>query len=124
MTKKKERIDTSAERRPLTDNPFGAISTGKRDLPPGPEPAAPPKPDKKRSYAVEKSRKGGFKLRAEKRAAGKIVTVLEGVSGDIGALAREIQKVVGAGGKAQDGVIEVQGDHRTRIEAFLRERGL
>jgi translation initiation factor 1 len=124
MTKKKERIDTSAERHSLTDNPFGNLAGGKKNLPPGPEPAKNVKPEKKRAYTVEKSRKGGYKVRTEKRAAGKVVTILEGVTGDVAALAREIQKVVGAGGKAQGGVIEVQGDHRTRLEAFLREKGL
>ena len=125
MKEKKPRIDTSPERRGLTDNPFGALAGEKKDLPAGKAPEAPPKSGApKAKYAVEKSRKGGYKIRMEKRASDRVVTVLEGITGDVGALARDLQKAVGAGGKASGGAVEIQGDHRTRVEAYLRDRGL
>lgn len=38
-------------------------------------------------------------------------------------LLQAIQKSCGAGGAIKDGNIEVQGDHRERIEALLAEKG-
>lgn len=58
---------------------------------------------------------------------GKTVTTVHGVQGtedELKDLAKELKKLCGVGGAVKDFVIEIQGDHRDRIEGFLRERGL
>jgi translation initiation factor 1 len=54
--------------------------------------------------------------------AGKTATVVTGVAGspeDIDALAVELRRAVGAGGAVRDGAIEIQGDHRERLQQRL-----
>ena len=54
------------------------------------------------------------RLRVEKRAKGKVVTVVAGLDpsgNDLGALAATLKSKCGAGGTVKDGVIELQGDH-------------
>jgi translation initiation factor 1 len=55
------------------------------------------------------------------------VTVVSGLPGPDAerlALARVLKTACGAGGTFKDGVLELQGDHRDRVEAALRARGL
>jgi translation initiation factor 1 len=69
----------------------------------------------------------GIRLRLERRASGRVATTVSGLpgsSGEVTALARELKKACGAGGAVKDGVLEIQGDHRDRIEAALASRGL
>lgn len=67
----------------------------------------------------------GIRLRLERRASSRVVTVVSGLPKDrIKALARELQAACGAGGSVKDGTLELQGDHRGRVEAALRARGL
>jgi translation initiation factor 1 len=66
-----------------------------------------------------RTRKGGWPLRVEKRAAGKVVTVVSNVEGDAQGLLAALRKRCGSGGVARSGLVEVQGDHRARIEEFL-----
>jgi translation initiation factor 1 len=69
----------------------------------------------------------GIRLRLERRASGRVVTAVSGLPGrpgEVAALARELKKACGAGGTVKDGVLEVQGDHRDRIESALAARGL
>jgi len=71
------------------------------------------------------------RLRLEKKGrGGKAVTVLSGLDGRrsaIEALSRELKSLCGAGGTLRwsgaAAEIEVQGDHRPRIAARLRELG-
>jgi translation initiation factor 1 len=90
-------------------------STGGETPKPEPTPAADP-------------RKGhGTRLRLERRASGRVVTVVSGLPGspsDVAALARELKSACGAGGTMKDGVLELQGDQRDRIEAALSARDL
>ena len=75
---------------------------------------------------------GPLRVRLEtKGRGGKAVTVIAGFRGDpepVKALARELKALCGAGGavKPCEGgfAIEVQGDQRARVEAFLAEKGL
>lgn len=123
MTRQKrpERIDVSSERRPLTDNPFAALAPS-RPTAHEPEPApAPPERDPV-GFRVERTRKGGFPVSLEKRPNGKNVTVIRNISGEAEALLTRLKKLCGAGGTLREGVIEIQGDHRDRVEAFLREK--
>ena len=124
MASKRDRIDTSGERRPLTDNPFAQLQP--ENAPPA-SPARPvdetPAPARNAGYTVNKTRKGGYALRIEKRAAGKVVTILEGVSGDAKALLGQLKKQCGAGGAVRGAALELQGDHRASVETFLRTQG-
>lgn len=124
MAKRANRVDTSQRRDELTDNPFAALGdTHRDDLPPGPgqseqQPVETPSTP---VYRVMRTRKGRWPLQVEKRAAGKVVTVVSHVEGDAKALLSALRKQCGSGGVAREGRVEVQGDHRERIEAFLNE---
>jgi translation initiation factor 1 len=57
---------------------------------------------------------------------GKVATVITGVPGtqaEVEALAIELRRLVGAGGGVRQGAIEIQGDHRERIQKKLAELG-
>ncbi len=67
-------------------------------------------------------------IRVEKRKKGKFVTVVRGLSeGNPGHhladLLTNLKNACGAGGTIQDETIEIQGDHRHRIEGLLKEIG-
>lgn len=66
------------------------------------------------------------RVRREKRR-GKFVTVVAGldpVATDLVALAAELRKRFSTGGTVtKDAEIELQGDHRERLVALLKERG-
>lgn len=124
MRSDKKRIDTSGERISLTDSPFAQLATARPDLPapaPNPQPAAKSAPARA-DFAVERTRKGGYNLAIEKRSGGKVVTVVRGVANGSEALLVQLKKLCGAGGALREDGIEIQGDHRDRVERFLRER--
>lgn len=57
---------------------------------------------------------------------GKVVTVITGLPGDADALAKlaqELRRLCGAGGAVKGTTIELQGEHRTRLEKYLRDKG-
>jgi translation initiation factor 1 len=65
------------------------------------------------------------RVRREKRA-GKVVTVIAGldpVASDLPALLKSLKSTLAAGGTLAGGEVELQGDHRDRIVAMLREMG-
>ncbi len=69
----------------------------------------------------------GIRLRLERRASGRVVTVVSGLPGtsqEISDLARTLKAACGAGGTTKGGVLELQGDHRDKVEAALAARGL
>jgi len=69
----------------------------------------------------------GVRLRLERRASGRVVTTVSGLPGrpdEVATLARELKSACGAGGTVKDGVLELQGDHRDRIESALTARNL
>ena len=53
-----------------------------------------------------------------------VVTGLPGRASEVEALAKALKSACGAGGTVKDGVLELQGDHRPRVEAYLQSRGL
>jgi len=64
--------------------------------------------------------------RDRKGRGGKTVTTISGVPGEpaeLDALAQTLKKLVGSGGTVKDGVIELQGDVRDRVEGKLTELG-
>lgn len=61
-----------------------------------------------------------------KGRGGKGVTVVRGLALDeaaLTALGKKLKTACGVGGTAKDGVIELQGDHRDRVMALLKEQG-
>lgn len=57
---------------------------------------------------------------------GKGVTVIRGLALDATALtqlSRRMKAASGAGGTCKDGIVEVQGDHRSALAAFLSAEG-
>lgn len=108
-------------------NPFSKLAGKFPDAPeedstlvsdkPGPAKPIPP-------FRVARTRKGGYPISVERRAAGKTVTIVRNVSGDVDALLTMLKKRCAAGGKAFEDSLEVQGDHCDKVEAFLREQGL
>jgi translation initiation factor 1 len=109
---------------PLTDNPFAALGGSRTDLPPGDAPIFNEKATEKsfaRPYRVAKTRKGRLPIALEKRARGKVVTVVKNISGDSEALLKELKRRCGAGGVVRDDSVEIQGDHRERIDAYIEE---
>lgn len=66
------------------------------------------------------------RLRREKRAKGKVVTVVAGLDpagNDLSELASRLKTRCGVGGTVKDGLIELQGDHLDSAEAALRAFG-
>ena len=66
------------------------------------------------------------KIAVEKRAKGKVVTVVRGlpeVGNDLPALLAELKSACGAGGTLKDEVLEIQGDHAQRIRERLAAIG-
>jgi translation initiation factor 1 len=69
--------------------------------------------------------RGATRLRLERRAAGRAVTVITGLPGnpdDVATLGRQLRSTCGTGGTVKDGVVELQGDQRDKVEAFLASR--
>ena len=61
-----------------------------------------------------------------KQRRGKSVTIISGLPGDLAqltALAQEFRRLCGAGGSLKEGNIELQGDHRDKVEARLLALG-
>lgn len=70
---------------------------------------------------------GPVRIRLERRASGRTVTVLTGLPGtaaQIAELARELRAACGAGGTARADAVELQGDQRDKVAAALLARGL
>lgn len=68
-----------------------------------------------------------MRLRLERRASGRVVTLVGGLPGtpdDVAQLARELRSACGTGGTIKDGSVELQGDHRDAVEARLRALGI
>ncbi|MET0554061.1 MAG: translation initiation factor [Vicinamibacteria bacterium] len=73
------------------------------------------------------SARGGIRLTLDRRASDRVVTVVTGLPGspaEVAALAKELKTACGTGGTVKDGALELQGDHRPRVEAVLDARGL
>jgi len=61
-----------------------------------------------------------------KRRYGKVVTIVEGIDAgdiDIAELARTLKTRCAAGGTVKEGRIELQGEHRRKVQATLQEMG-
>jgi translation initiation factor 1 len=66
------------------------------------------------------------RLRTEKRAKGKLVTIVSGLDprgNDLDGLARQLKTACGAGGTLRQGSIELQGEHVASAERVLSALG-
>ncbi len=122
---KTNRVDTSPEAERLTSNPF-AVLQGIAASAPATDAAAPPRHSanpaaRPPSFRVARTRKGGLPVFLEKRGNGKPATVIRNVTGDASGLLALLKKKCGAGGALRDGEVEIHGDHREAVEAFLTE---
>ena len=79
-----------------------------------------------KALAAEMERKTkGARIRLEKRASGRVVTVIADVPGtpsEVEALAKVLKTRCGTGGSIKDLDIELQGDRRDAVQAVLREK--
>ena len=70
---------------------------------------------------------GVVRIRREKQGrSGKTVTTVSGIPGveaDLEALLKTLKQLCGAGGSRRSNAIEIQGDHRERIQAKLEQLG-
>ena len=84
-------------------------------------------PEEPATASAASSAKGGVRIRLERRASDRLVTVVTGLPGqprESEELARALRRDCHTGGSFRDGVLELQGDQRTRLEAQLTARGL
>lgn len=80
------------------------------------------------SHAPDNVPRDGFVriARDRKGRAGKTMTVVHGVADDAATLAdvsQQLKRLCGAGGAVKDLEIQIQGDHRDKIEAWLVQHG-
>jgi translation initiation factor 1 len=71
--------------------------------------------------------KEGIRLRLERRASDRMATFVTGLPGTadaVAALAKELKSRCSTGGTFKNGVLELQGDHRAKVEQLLAARGL
>jgi translation initiation factor 1 len=64
--------------------------------------------------------------RTKSGRGGKTATVITGLPGspdDVERLGVELRRYIGAGGAVRDGAVEIQGDHRERLQRRLTELG-
>ncbi len=67
-----------------------------------------------------------IRITSDRRRYGKVVTIVEGLDAsdvDLEDLARTLKTKVAAGGTVKNGKIELQGEHRKKVEQTLRELG-
>ena len=86
-----------------------------------------PKPAKPEPQPKSDAGAGKIRLRLDRRASNRVVTVVTGLPGsaaEIAALARSLKLACGTGGTLKDGALELQGDHRDKVEAVLGAAGL
>lgn len=64
-------------------------------------------------------------IKTVKRKFGKLMTIIEGLDKevDIKTLAKQLKSKLACGGTSKDNVIELQGDHRSRVKVALAELG-
>ena len=67
-----------------------------------------------------------IRITSDRRRYGKMVTIVEGLDAsdvDLDELARTLKTKVAAGGTVKNGRIELQGEHRKKVEQTLQELG-
>jgi translation initiation factor 1 len=64
-----------------------------------------------------------YLTRDRKKRKGKTVTIISNLNDDLKTLKRDLQQHCGAGGTLKNDTIEIQGDHRKKIQQFLEQKG-
>ncbi len=67
-----------------------------------------------------------IRITSDTRRYGKVMTIVEGLEAgavDLEDLARTLKTRVAAGGTVKNGRIELQGEHRKKVEKTLKELG-
>lgn len=79
------------------------------------------------SSVISAPRDGFVRIARDRKSRnGKTVTIVAGVPGDaaqIAELAQSLKRLCGSGGTVKGDSIEIQGDHRDRLEGKLKELG-
>lgn len=123
---------TSSDARDLAPLPVGGQGVLQNGMPRRPQSrlvysTGGEKPLEAEATAVAPAATPGIRLRLERRAGNRIATLVTGLPGradEAAELARALKAACSTGGTFKDGVLELQGDHRTRIEQLLAARGL
>ncbi|MFQ6127632.1 MAG: stress response translation initiation inhibitor YciH [Thermoplasmata archaeon] len=67
-----------------------------------------------------------IKIFSDRRRYGKVVTIVEGIDAadiDVEDLAKKLKTKCAAGGTVKDGRIELQGEHKKKVQRALEEIG-
>ncbi|MEE9116718.1 MAG: stress response translation initiation inhibitor YciH [Thermoplasmata archaeon] len=67
-----------------------------------------------------------IKIYSDKRRYGKVMTIVEGIDGsdiNMDELARKLKTKCAAGGTVKDGRIELQGEHKKKVQKALEDMG-
>lgn len=78
------------------------------------------------SGAVLQPKDQPARITREKRRNGKSVTVISGLdpsASDLTAILKSLKSSCATGGLIDDGKIEIQGDHRAKVQSFLQSLG-
>lgn len=128
MSKRKEKINTSAPSSSLAFNAFESLNALDTSvLPPGEIQEVVPA----KAAASEKPKKGRLILRREKKdRGGKTVVVVYGFDqlpgwgfDKMDLLCREIRKRIACGGAVEGKEIMIQGDQPARVAEYLESQG-
>lgn len=66
---------------------------------------------------------GTVRVMRERRRA-SVVSIITGLpERDLAETAKALKRLCGTGGTAKNGAVEIQGDHREKIVAFLQAQG-
>ena len=73
----------------------------------------------------EMTRRGQkIRVRNDKRSYGKLVTIVSGFDNvDVDKIAKELKRKLACGGTAKDNVIELQGNHKSKVKNVLAGMG-
>ncbi len=65
-----------------------------------------------------------IRVRSDKRRYGKVVTLVDGFKDvDVDKIAKELKRRLACGGTSKNEVIELQGDHTSRVRDVLTDMG-
>jgi translation initiation factor 1 len=84
------------------------------------------RPNLPQSLSLPPEKQTIYLRRESKGRRGKVVSLVQGLElneKDLKALAKKLKRTVGSGGTIKDGMIEIQGEHRTRIAEVLEKMG-
>lgn len=96
----------------------GALSTGRRRQDPSPASSGPVRKHLPKGPCVSLETSG---------RNGKGVTIVTGIvlaEAALEELGKALRQSCGSGGTVKDGVIEVQGDHRDKVQQALAKKGI